>query len=239
MQTLFSTWRWPWVIFTLAVFAILFNLGLWQANRAAEKQTRLEKIASLTNSSNFTLQEISKLTDINDLPVAMRGTLNNQQILLLDNQTHQGKLGYRVLQVFTDSLSGHSVLLNMGWLQGSLNRAELPSLNTFEGELKVTGNVRIIEPGIVLAEQNYQQIQWPFRIQQIEIDHISQLFNTKLLPFVIYLDTKEEIGYKKNWQPIVMPPEKHQGYALQWFSLAFAWLALMVWAGYKNRPSAS
>jgi len=30
-------------------------------------------------------------------------------------------------------------------------------------------------------------------------------------------------------------PEKHQGYAFQWFSLALAWLSLMIWAGYKNR----
>ena len=30
-----------------------------------------------------------------------------------------------------------------------------------------------------------------------------------------------------------MPPEKHRAYAFQWFSLAVAWLSLMIWASYR------
>jgi cytochrome oxidase assembly protein ShyY1 len=53
------------------------------------------------------------------------------------------------------------------------------------------------------------------------------------LPFVVYLDKTESVGYEKNWQPIVMPPEKHRAYAFQWFSLALAWILLMIWASIK------
>ncbi len=233
--SLFSTWRWPWVIFTLAVFSLLFNLGLWQASRAEEKQLRLDKIAAMVGNDRLSLQQLLSQKNKNDLPVAIQGKFNNEQILLLDNQTNQGRLGYRVLQVFNVLNTDRAVLINMGWVEGSINRTVLPQLSTFPGQITINGNVRIIEKGIVLQQQTYQQVQWPLRIQQIEINEISQLFNTKLLPFVIYLDTKEEIGYKKNWQPIVMPPQKHLGYAVQWFSLAFVWLALMIWASYKQQ----
>ena len=74
---------------------------------------------------------------------------------------------------------------------------------------------------------------WPLRVQQIELDKFSQLISKKLLPFVVYLDKNDPVGFKKNWQPIVMPPEKHRAYAFQWFSLAVAWLSLMVWAAIK------
>ena len=54
------------------------------------------------------------------------------------------------------------------------------------------------------------------------------------MPFVVYLDENEALGFVKNWTPIVMPPEKHRAYAFQWFSLAVAWLSLMIWASYRS-----
>jgi surfeit locus 1 family protein len=123
-----------------------------------------------------------------------------------------------------------NVLVNLGWVQGSINRQELPKIKPLSGEHSIHGNVRLIEVGIQLQEQVFSDVQWPLRIQQVELDKFSTLINRQLLPFVIYLDVDEKIGFEKNWQPIVMPPEKHRAYAFQWFSLAIAWFILMVWA---------
>ena len=90
--------------------------------------------------------------------------------------------------------------------------------------------MRIVDNAIVLSEAVYDKVSWPLRVQQIELDKFSSIINQKLLPFVVYLDKTEIIGFDKNWQPIVMPPEKHRAYAFQWFSLAIAWLLLMVYA---------
>ncbi len=239
-STIIKSWRWPWVIFTLLVFVALIKLGLWQSSRAEQKQQRLTHIEALLSSEAINLNKLMTMgKQINDLPVQMQGEFNNQQKFLLDNQTNQGQLGYRVLQVFNDTRSKQAVLVNLGWLQGSINRNELPDLKDFPGQVTVKGNVRIIERGIVLSEQTLTDEHWPLRIQQIEIEKISQVINKQLLPFVVFLDKKESLGYKKNWQPVVMSPEKHQGYAVQWFSLAIAWLSLMVWAGYKSRITES
>ena len=83
-------------------------------------------------------------------------------------------------------------------------------------------------------EHDFSQPQWPLRVQQVELDKFSAVIEQELLPFIVYVSKNESIGFKKNWQPIVMPPEKHRGYAFQWFSLAAAWLLLMCWAKFGN-----
>lgn len=254
------SWRLPWVIFTLVVFAGLLKLSAWQYQRGAEKDHRLNRIEQLSEQKAFTLGSLKQLTKqnskllskqqhsanqktnnelqntlntINDLPVTLTGYFDNTVKLLLDNQSNQGQLGYKVLQVFFDQSSGQYVLVNLGWIKGSIDRNFIPEVASIEGELTLNGHVRIIEKGIVLAEQQLTMQHTPIRIQEIDIAKISQLINLDLLPFVVFLDTKEEVGYKKNWQPVVMPPEKHRGYAFQWLTLAIAWLSLMLWASYK------
>lgn len=228
----------PWLILTLLVFVGLLMLGNWQLNRAIEKEQRLAKMVQIQQQHALSIPQIltlqQKQTDqsyINDFPVAITGEFLPNIIFLLDNQTNAGSLGYRVYQVLQSD--DYSVLVNLGWVQGSINRAEYPELQSVSGKVKVKGNIRLIEKGMTLMSQNYEDVSWPFRVQQIELDKFSSLIGHQLLPFVVYLDKNELLGYEKNWQPIVMPPEKHRGYAFQWFSLAIAWLLLMVWASYK------
>ena len=242
LKSFLTSWRLPWVIFTLLVFFGLIKLSLWQFERSYEKQQRLANIEMLSQQQaldlNFVLKDVNDKTEtLNDIPVALKGEFNNKYKFLLDNQTHQGRLGYRVLQVFLDEGTGKSVLVNLGWIQGSIDRSFFPSLNDIKNRQNIVGNIRIIEQGIVLAEEQLTNDSWPLRIQQIDIEKISQLINIKLLPFVVFLDKKEHIGYTKNWQPVVMPPEKHTGYAVQWLTLAIAWLSLMIWASYKTYRS--
>lgn len=217
------------VLVTLLVFSGLIKLGLWQHTRAIEKELRLERIASLQKkghlSSNTVAQLLDNNEDINDLPVALSGHFDSERVFLLDNQVNQGKQGYRVLQTFQSDLG--LVLVNLGWIQAPKLRTELPDFQAVSGFHQIKANIRIIEQGIVLQTQNYDSVSWPLRVQQIELDKFSQIIGQKLLPFVLYLDTKEDIGFVKQWQPIVMPPQKHRGYSVQWFSLAAAWLLLM------------
>ncbi|MGB1197759.1 MAG: SURF1 family protein [Thalassotalea sp.] len=225
-----SQLNWLMVLFTLLVFGGLIKLGLWQSDRAVEKEQRIATIASYQNKKALTyqsFQQIQKtLTNINDLPLVLTGSFNPKHVFLLDNQTYKGRLGYRVLQVL--SFDDVNVLVNLGWVQGSINRNILPEIEPLSGIHTFKSNVRIIDKGIVLSEQYYNDLSWPLRVQQLELNKFSQIIGQKLLPFVAYLDKTEGIGFEKNWQPIVMPPEKHRGYAFQWFSLAIAWLMLMI-----------
>lgn len=227
-----------WLILTVLVFSALVKLGFWQNSRALEKELRLARIEQLKSQNPLSLKQINLLAEnenINDMPVAIDGIFDEKIIFLLDNQANKGRLGYRAYQVLMTEQT--AVLVNLGWVQGSVNRQELPKIKLLSGKHNIYGNVRLIEVGIQLQEQVFSGEQWPLRIQQVELDKFSTLINRQLLPYVIYLDKNEKIGFVKNWQPIVMPPEKHRAYAFQWFSLALAWLILMGWAkfGAKKR----
>lgn len=221
--------NWLLVVFTLLVFLGLIKLGLWQSARAVEKTERLSRIEKLSAMQALSINQVIQLNargeNINDLPLELTGSLDAQKIFLLDNQTHEGKVGYRVLQVMESG--SNNVLVNLGWIAGNKIRTELPLFDVFSGNYILKGHVRLPEKGIVLADQSFHHIHWPLRVQYIDLVKFSQLIGQKLLPFVLYLDKKESIGYIKNWQPIVMPPEKHRAYAFQWFSLATAWIVLM------------
>ena len=232
MKNFISNIRLPWLIFTLLVFSGLVKLGFWQNDRALQKEQRIETIAQLSQTQALSLEKVlSETNEINDLPITMNGEFDNEILFLLDNQTNKGQLGYRVYQVF---ISGeHDVLVNLGWILGSISRQEMPNVQTITGKYQLSGHVRKIEKGIMLMEQVLVKKEWPLRVQQIEIDKFSTLISRQLLPFVVYLDKTESVGYEKNWQPIVMPPEKHRAYAFQWFSLALAWILLMIWASIK------
>ena len=223
------------VIFTMLVFSLLIKLGFWQIERAFEKEQRQQRIKTLSQRNALSLEQILALKGlqdgINDLPIEVSGNFDADKVFLLDNQPDKGRLGYRVYQIIESN--GAAILVNLGWVQGSIDRSVLPEILPVSGQHTITGHVREIEVGIQLQAQNFTDSKWPLRVQQIEIDKFSQLINKKLLPFVVYLDKKESVGYKKNWQPIVMPPEKHRGYAFQWFSLALAWISLMIWAAIK------
>lgn len=235
----FSKTNLLWLVITALVFFTLIRLGLWQSARALEKEQRLAQIEKLSAQKPISLEQVltisadkNSLSDINDYPVFIEGTFDEKQLFLLDNQVNKGRLGYRAYQVAVTSQ--YSVLICLGWVQGSIDRKVIPKINALSGPYKFRGNVRLVEEGIVLQEQLFSDVNWPLRIQQIELEKFSSLINSELLPFVIYLDKSEVIGFEKNWQPIVMPPEKHRAYAFQWFSLSLAWLLLMLWAKFGN-----
>jgi surfeit locus 1 family protein len=226
---------WPMVLFTMLVFSLLIKLGFWQSDRALEKEQRQQRISELSQQQALTLTQVLALSDlpdgINDLPIELDGVFVEDKVFLLDNQPDEGRLGYRVYQVMTTN--DYAVLVNLGWVQGSIDRNVLPAVTAMTGQYVITGHVREVEVGMQLQAQNLANPSWPLRVQQIELDKFSPLITKKLLPFVVYLDKTEAIGYKKNWQAIVMPPEKHRAYAFQWFSLALAWISLMIWAAIK------
>ena len=244
-----------WLGLTLMVFICLVKLSFWQYNRGFEKELRTARISQLNQQSPLTLNEVVNLAtekqftgkeSINDFPVTITGQFNEKYIFLLDNQVEKSSLGYRVLQVVETPT--HAVLVNLGWVQGSIDRSILPKVIPLQGQYKFKGHVRIVEQGIMLIEQDFTQPSWPLRVQQIELDKFSDLISKSqlnhtqvkkpLLPFVIYVDPEEKLGYKKNWHPIVMPAEKHFGYTFQWATLAIAWLILMISLRIKTQKSA-
>lgn len=253
-----------WLIITLLVFCALIKLGLWQLDRAQQKEARIARIEQLSSGTAAPLTELlaakriqglfastgnigdqeydatQLIEQLNDVPVMFNAEFDDTWLFFLDNQPNKGVFGYRVFQVAQlpnlEKENGEPLflLINLGWVKGSIDRKVLPNITPIAGNFQLKGNIRFIEIGVQLTEQVFEESAHIQRIQQVEADKLAKLTKKPLLPFVIYLDKAETLGFVKNWQPIVMPPEKHRGYAFQWFSLASAWLVLMIIAAQKS-----
>ena len=160
-----SQLNWLVVIVTLLVFSGLIKLGLWQGARALEKEQRLERISQFNYRQAISLKQVKLLMtqeeDINDIPVEIEGVFDSERVFLLDNQTNKGRLGYRVLQIV--EFEGEFVMVNLGWVEGYVDRAKLPTVTPLEGKKSFLGNIRLIENGLQLTEQNFDRVSWPIR----------------------------------------------------------------------------
>ena len=211
---------------TILLLCLMINLGFWQLRRAEFKEHMVERLAERSQLSSATLTDISEISgDINDFPIDVTGQYLNQFNLLLDNRTHRGVAGYHVL---TPLLINNSILLvNRGWIPQGASRSIFPSIPKREGTVHLSGLAHVPNPDFfVLKEDNYSQISWPFLIQKIDLEKSNQLFNYPLLPFVLRLNPEPESGFVRQWHSNFMGPEKHYGYALQWFSLSAALLVI-------------
>ena len=60
------------------------------------------------------------------------------------------------------------------------------------------------------------------------------MYGEPLLQAVLLLDPAEDVGYERAWEArFGFEPERHVGYAIQWFSLSATLLVLYVVASFR------
>ncbi len=131
-------------------------------------------------------------------------------------------------QVLTAFLTqGQILLVNRGWIAQGPDRRIAPDIPKVEGEVTLHGTAHTPNPNFfVLKEDDYNQVSWPFLIQKIDLEKSAQLFDYPMTPFVLRLAPDESSQFVREWHSHFMGPEKHYGYAVQWFSLAAALLVI-------------
>jgi surfeit locus 1 family protein len=68
-------------------------------------------------------------------------------------------------------------------------------------------------------------------IQSLNIERLSHLLDYQLIAMLAQLDVKSDNGFYRQWQPFYGSVDKHLGYALQWFLMAFilSFIAIRLW----------
>lgn len=225
----------PGTALALVLLVSLVNLGLWQLRRADEKQALLDAYA------NGQQQTVSLLEhDAASLPryqrVAVSGTYDSGRQILLDNMpSASGRPGYNVLTPLRLA-DGSLILVNRGWLPLGRDRATLPEISLPEHPVEVTGlmdqlprpGLRLGTPPVVAAGQWPQVLVYPEHMQ------LEAVYGPGLLARILLLDPAAMYGYERSWQPrFGLTPNGHIGYAVQWFALAAAALAIYVFVSSK------
>ena len=216
--------RFP-VIATLVAFTaivIMLLLGFWQLDRKDQKEVRLANIENATNVSALQMADIvANAESFIDFKVESSGVLLSPTFLI-DNKIIDGQAGFHVLKPFETNYG--VVMLNFGWLKSLGPRGVLPNL-TFGSKNVARGVIYKPSDNKLVTETNINYGSFPALLQQVDLVEISRHLNKDVLPFVIRLDP-DDSGYIRDWQVITMSPEKHLGYAIQWFGLAIAALTI-------------
>ncbi|MBS0358308.1 MAG: SURF1 family protein [Proteobacteria bacterium] len=224
-------------LFLLALIGLLISLGFWQLDRAHEKQNILNQQALGQTQKPISLQEIQKLDSSMALKsIRLTGTFDNQHSFLLDNKFNKHRPGYQVITPFHDQKTGHWVLVNRGWISQGQGRSETPKIPAVSGVVTILGVINSsADKGFVLGKSVENATIWPVLLQRINYDNIAALLKVPVLPFVVLLDPKESFGFVREWQFVTINPERHLGYAVQWFALAITLIILLIVYQVKNR----
>ena len=224
------------VLFLLA--ALFARLGLWQLERKTEKE---ELFALFESAPVMGLQE-ALASSIPFTRVRATGRLDPERHFLQDNRMLLGRPGVHVLTPF-DFGDQEQVLVNRGWLPMSADRRTLPAVRTNGAQRELSGRmVPLASAGPRLGEADrLSPDDWPQLVTYLDRQPAAEALGTPLSSWVILLDKDQPDGFEdRQWQPAVMEPAVHGGYALQWFSLSAAaiiiWLILGFRKGSSGRP---
>lgn len=217
------------------VVSLLCGLGSWQVSRYIEKQERITQIniRQAQGQISHSILATLNLADVRDVIINLTPLEHSDKLLWLDNQQSNGQVGFKLI-VPVRTAEGW-LLVNMGWVKGRKDRLALPNIPSLE-ELSrpLAGAISI--PGLnrFVTETALNDGIFPKIIQQIEFTEIAKLLDKPLLPYMLTV-TQPSQDYIREWTPVVMAPEKHIGYAIQWFGLAIAALIIYILARRKKR----
>jgi surfeit locus 1 family protein len=133
-----------------------------------------------------------------------------------------GRAGYRVLTPLALA-DGQAVIVDRGWVPKAFGAdAVLPDVRVDNRPRTITGRLdRLPRPGIALATTpEDKDAGWPRVVQFPSADELSAALGMDLVNGVVLLDADAPDGFVRNWRPSDFGPERHLGYAVQWFALA-------------------
>lgn len=228
----------PTVVFVV-VFAALLSLGNWQMQRAGEKQALVDDKQARQAAAplNLNAEQVDESLD-RFRPAVVVGHYVPDQQWLLDNRLYRGQAGYHVFSLLQLD-NGQQVLVNRGWVSVGSTREFLPDLPLPSGEVMLRGHLdRPESVGLVMGEPPLQSIERRVLVQSLDVAALGQARNLQLHPLTLVLEEGGTGGLQYDWAPVeTISPEKHVGYAVQWFALAVA--LVIIYLGVNTRRLSS
>jgi surfeit locus 1 family protein len=217
--------RFAWAALAVAAAAGFSTLGAWQWSRAQFKERLLAQQGEILAAR--VAQPLSAAGDANRAGeldwTAGRGRFD-ERVLYLDNQQRGGRAGLRVYGVLQAPDAPAPLLVDLGWLPWGAQR-ELPAVELPMTEVEVRG-VLAPPPSTGLrmgpGAESLGEARWLLtRIEPASLAPRIGL-SVPLAPRVLKLDPQLAFGYERDFDllPNTLPPERHRGYAVQWFALA-------------------
>ena len=221
--------RWVVLLAAVAGAVVTARLGLWQLDRAAQKQALhralVERGAMPPLSTTELARDEAAAPAQHHRRVILRGQWLPQHTLYLDNRQMNGRPGFFVLTPL-QLAPGDAVLVQRGWIpRDAAQRDRLAPVSTPGGTVEVPG--RIAPPPSRLYEFA-EAASGPIR-QNVELAALARDSGLALRPLSVLQTGGPTEGLRRDWPQPAIDVSKHHGYAFQWFALSALITGLYVW----------
>jgi cytochrome oxidase assembly protein ShyY1 len=215
------------------------QLGRWQLAREGIKREQLAAAdAALSGPARGLADALAGPPGAID-KVAGRARFTATPRLWLDNQRRGQQVGMRLYCAAAPVDGGPPLLVDLGWLPVAPDR-QLPDVPCPEGDHALAGLLAPppavglrLGPGLV--EQGGAWLAT--RLDPAEVS-AAWAAEPALAARVLRLDPAVPLGHARDLALLsnTLPPEKHRGYAIQWFGLALATLVILIVLNLRRRP---
>lgn len=238
-----------WWLLALLVASGFASLGHWQLTRMHEKQAMLARMQTALDEAHpqpLLLASVTAQKSDYDW-AAGRGDVSDTT-LWLDNQQRNGRVGVRMYCLLFPDDGVQVLLLDAGWwpLDG---RRDLPKARCAAGRAQMVRGMLATPPseGLVHGEALAQRDQGRWLMARMDLAAIVSALQLKaaIAPRVLRLDPMHHDGDtgvmlasgERDLEILAntMTPERHLGYAVQWFGLAVCVLVVAAVMTFKKK----
>ena len=211
----------------ITFMVLLLWLGYWQLDRASQKTELFSAFAS-GDTEAMRLDDALEKAQPRYQRVGIRGSFLQDKQYLIDNMVHKGQVGLHVLTPFRTT-AGELIMVNRGWISLAAKHGPLTDLdnllNYSSVTLGLTGRLdKMLRPGLLLDTEIPDSV-YPKTVQFPTFEQLSTDLKEPIVQWQVLLDAEPANSnvkaYVREWSPHEMGPERHLGYAVQWFALAF------------------
>jgi surfeit locus 1 family protein len=216
--------------------AVCVSAGAWQYGKGVYKQERELRWASAREAGPVPLSQVAG----GDAGGVDRVTAHGQfqpQRYLLDNQVRSGRAGVEAFAPLRVD-DGTVVLVALGWLPYADARRTPPALPALPGGTVLLSGLLTPPPahGLRFGRDWAQVPGYPKLMPYFALEDIAADLGQAPIARVLRLDAEPGSAFRREWQAVdSMPPARHFGYALQWWSLAAAIVIVFV-VVHRRRP---
>ncbi len=226
--------QWLVALFVILLMAGLTRLGIWQLDRAAEKNANRDQTLQMQSQAPRPFEGLydgtinSQDQDLSTVNLSLTGKYLNQRSIWIANQTYKEQIGYEVLTPFRLSSNNKLIMVSRGWVTARAFDNPSSFVSDINDDVQLTG-LMVTKPFTFEQANKINDANWPKRIAHLDMQEVSDLLGESPFPYIIRLNEGSPGLLIKHWKNVTVSVDKNYSYALQWFGMAIAVLIVSLY----------